>query len=396
MNKIYILLFAFVAVSCKPNPTRQQPVSVSTSLQIIELPEPAELKIENITDSITCIPLETNNECLLSNIYKIEVYDNTFYIIDDKGEAIFIFDSNGKFRSKISHQGRGAEEYFKITDISFDPLSQKLIASDCFSRKIFTYTPDGNLEKIIQMDFDPNYITGLGANTFVHLHSHRKEKLTLPLLKNYDLQLLDSTGKITTGAIKNQTPLSINISTPRCASRTISGDILYAPILTDTIYRITGSGEVYPEYIFQNMTSASKTIKPDFRAKICYNEQNRTLLQLSEQGYLFYNGTLFNSPDFLIAEFGLNEKRKRLIYSKRGQKSILYDLENIKGEKMLGRITKYIMVQQNDTYYSAYAPAMLKLITEIEHIPENEIKKYVPDLDENNNPLIFSFKFKEF
>lgn len=394
MNKIYLLLFFYILMSCKHDTPRQQNVLSNDSIQMIYLPEPTSPKIEDLIDSVTCIPLETNIECLLANIYKIEAYDNRFYIIDDNGESIFIFDNKGKFLLKINDKGRGPKEYLKVTDINFDPISKKLIASDCFSKKIFVYAPNGTLEKVLRVNFDLSYIAGLDSDKFIHMHSHCKNHIKDPILKNYDLQLLDSVGTATTGVIKNQTPLCINISTPCCASRTKNGTILYAPNLTDTIYHIAKSGEVRPEYIFQNNTSSYKTIPPDLRSKISYNEQNKILLQLLDRNYLFYNGTLFNSPEFLIAEFGLREKRKRLVYSKHDHKSILYDLEKTKGEKILGRITKYIIAQQNNTFYSTYAPAMLKLITEMENISEKELKKYVTDLDENNNSLIFSFKFK--
>lgn len=395
MNKINLLCFLLVLLSCKHESPEQQITLMNDSIQTIFLPDPAYPRMENLIDSVNCIQLETNMECLLANIYKIEAYHDRFYIIDDRGEAIFIFNNKGKFLFKISHKGRGPKEYLKITDISFDPLTQKLIASDCFSKKIFVYNPNGNLEKVTKVNFDLSYITGLDSGKFVHMHSHCKEHIKDPILKNFDLQLLDSLGKMTTGMIRNQTPHCINISTPYCTSRTEQGSILYAPNLSDTIYHIAKSGEIRIAYILQNSTSDFKTIQPDLRSKISYNEQNKILLQLLDKNYLFYNGTLFNSPDFLITEFGLREKRKRLIYSKHNKKSILYDLENPKGEKILGRISKYIIAQQHNTFYSAYAPAMLKLIAEMENIPEKELKKYITDLDENNNSLIFSFKFKE-
>lgn len=395
MNKIYLLLFLLVLFSCKHETTKQQNILINDSIQTIFLPNPTYPKVENLIDSVKCIQLETNMECLLANIYKILANNGRFYIIDDRGEAIFIFRNNGEFLFKISNKGRGPKEYLKITDISFDPLTQKLIASDCFSKKIFVYNPNGILEKVIKVNFDLSYVTGLDSGKFVHMHSHCKEHIKEPILKNFDLQLLDSLGKMTVGIIRNQTPHCINIATPYCTSRTKQGSILYAPNLSDTIYHITKSGEVRAEYILQNATSKFKTIQPDLRSKISYNEQNKILLQLLDKDYLFYNGTLFNSPNILITEFGLHEKRKRLIYYKHNKKSILYDLENPKGEKILARISKYIIAQQHDTFYSTYAPAMLKLITEMENIPEKELKKYVTDLDENNNSIIFSFKFKE-
>lgn len=113
-----------------------------------------------------------------------------------------------------------------------------------------------------------------------------------------------------------------------------------------------------------------------------------------ERNYLFYNGTLFNSPSFLIAEFGLHDNRERVIYSKDKMHSILYNINNIKGNKAIKYITQYIRSQKDDIFYSQYSPSVLKLIAEMEHFPEDEIKEFIDNLDISNNAIIFSFKFK--
>lgn len=131
MNKINLItILFFLILSCKHNEKKaNEPRNSSTlqnnSFQTINLTDPSNLKIEDIIDSIHYIQLETNMECLISNIRKIEAFDNKFYILDDKGAGVYIFDNEGHFISKISNQGRGPKEYIKITDINFDRLNKK-------------------------------------------------------------------------------------------------------------------------------------------------------------------------------------------------------------------------------------------------------------------------------
>lgn len=400
MNKFFLILIILTILSCKHNGKRnnveEENAQANDSLQVISLTDPSDLKIEDIIDSVRYVQLETNMECLISNIRKIEVSDNRFFIQDDKGMAIYIFDINGKFLAKISNQGRGPREYIKISEINFDQLNKKLIVSDCFSNKVFIYKPDGNLEKVFKVNFEPYNVVSLGKQLFANLYSHNKEYTDNQILKNYDLQIFDSLGKMITGRIKNKTPLSINITTSNSAAQSADGSILYAPILSDTVYHISCSTKVTPKYVFKNNTSNLKNISESMIPKICHNEQQRILMQLLERNYLFYNGTLFDSPMCLIAEFGFKDKHKRLIYSKNNKTSILYDVENIKGDKIIKYITKYIIAQQNNTFYSQHAPTMLKLTSKIENFPNGEIHEFINNLDESNNPIIFSFKMREF
>jgi hypothetical protein len=80
--------------------------------------------IGNITDSMfQIIPLETNENCLISSIDKIEIQNNHIYIKDDLAKSIYIFDMTGKYTGKINAIGHGPGEYIipsymTVTDTS--------------------------------------------------------------------------------------------------------------------------------------------------------------------------------------------------------------------------------------------------------------------------------------
>lgn len=100
--------------------------------------------ISDIIKTITLIPLETNNDCLVGNIHKILATSEYFILFDKSYEkAIYLFHRNGKFHTKISRRGKGPGEYILPTDISINHYDKSLELLDLAQRKIIKYTFDG-------------------------------------------------------------------------------------------------------------------------------------------------------------------------------------------------------------------------------------------------------------
>jgi hypothetical protein len=108
----------------------------------------------NIVDSIKMVQLETTPECLVNlNFFgKFIIENDRFYILDNKQQAIFCFDINGKFLFKINNKGRGPKEYSYISDIAIDKFNNRFIILEPFG-KIHYYTLDGEfIKKVILSD----------------------------------------------------------------------------------------------------------------------------------------------------------------------------------------------------------------------------------------------------
>ena len=81
-----------------------------------------------LSDSIDIIPLETTDECLLSNIDRLTFYKGHFYILDGMRRHIFVFDEAGRFVRKIGKQGNGPGEYSAI--LFFDFMGDSILIQD--------------------------------------------------------------------------------------------------------------------------------------------------------------------------------------------------------------------------------------------------------------------------
>ncbi len=92
---------------------------------------------EILTDSVDIIPLETTEECLLSEINKIEFYKNRIYISDRANAKIFVFTPEGKYLKSIGRQGMGPNEYSFLGDFTF--IGDSIAIQDRSQRKYILY-----------------------------------------------------------------------------------------------------------------------------------------------------------------------------------------------------------------------------------------------------------------
>lgn len=99
------------------------------------------------------IALETTEECLISSIDKLYLTDEYIIIVEIEKNRIFLFDKAGKFVRKIGKKGDGPKEYNFFNDIVYDNATQRIYAFERFRNKMYVYTLDGELEKMIPSKF---------------------------------------------------------------------------------------------------------------------------------------------------------------------------------------------------------------------------------------------------
>lgn len=90
------------------------------------------------SDSITFVPLETNDKSLISSITKILYKNETYYIFDRVQAMIFLFDANGSYITKIHNIGNGPGEYADISDFDLD-ADLNIYISSIVGKKIVKY-----------------------------------------------------------------------------------------------------------------------------------------------------------------------------------------------------------------------------------------------------------------
>lgn len=99
-------------------------------------------------DSLFCgreiVPLETTAESVIQQIDKLEIVNDTLYILDKDQEIIFLFDKTGKYITKIDDKGRAGEEYLYMTDFHID--NGILYVPDEGASKVLCYNLQGKFQ----------------------------------------------------------------------------------------------------------------------------------------------------------------------------------------------------------------------------------------------------------
>lgn len=92
--------------------------------------------------SVHLIPLESNDNSLVANIYKIVIEKEHIYIYDDYlGGGVLIFTHTGKFIKRIPN-GSGPGELYKVSDITFNQEKEELLIYQ--HPHILYYTKNGD------------------------------------------------------------------------------------------------------------------------------------------------------------------------------------------------------------------------------------------------------------
>ena len=139
LNLILLILLG-TFISCK-QPAKYIDESNSKSIKILNENAKLSITIDEIIDSVSYIPLETE-KCLLGNIEVVKRDGNRLFI--KAGNKLFVFDSDGNFISEISNKGNAPHEYLYIQCFYLDKKNKHVCIISHPDKKLLRYSYDGD------------------------------------------------------------------------------------------------------------------------------------------------------------------------------------------------------------------------------------------------------------
>ncbi|HEX2933887.1 MAG TPA: 6-bladed beta-propeller [Bacteroidales bacterium] len=140
MNKSILnfpfLLFLMCLLGCKSKTT------VPETFEIASEKVYSVFFVDSVFEHIRFIPLETNNENLISSIFKFDKLDSNYVVIDREQVSIFLFSATGKFKRKIGQKGKGKFEYTQLRDMSVSNDSLYVVVNE--GKHIYIYNKNGD------------------------------------------------------------------------------------------------------------------------------------------------------------------------------------------------------------------------------------------------------------
>lgn len=157
------ILLILLLYACNQNNTSVEEVAI-LPVAPEKLSSPEELFDFSDTKVIT---LETNKGNLLSDIRKVQIYDDKIFI-QDESPILYVFDMDGYYLYKIDHLGQGPEEYIQLSD--FDVFDSCVYICSKVEKKLKVYNLKGDY--LITYNFDDDWYSNIQVQyPIVYLYS---------------------------------------------------------------------------------------------------------------------------------------------------------------------------------------------------------------------------------
>ena len=316
------VLFMFVFAVCIFNSCKNEIQTKCKDCLILHASlEEEDVSLNRLFDKIELIPLETNDQSLISKIEKYDYWNGKHYIFDERQFILFFFDEEGHYVNRIAKRGQGPGEYNFVYDFALNP-SKGLIHLSSPHKYIYCYDFEG--KHIKTYDFT---LSLPGIQEMAILDDDFFIIWTSNSLDDHDCMFIISqeTGKIVNSFYKNK---SVYNKWTSNVFRMYNNDTYFHLWLFNTVYKITKDGytESY-EWNFGNETM--DIMRYDiFTSVQNLNKDMDNLEQKIQNGVIPYEITRnFQNLHYYCAQLRFDRKtEKTVLYDKKSGKSIFFEL----------------------------------------------------------------------
>lgn len=306
MKKIVILLIiAIIVVSCKSTVNRSNDSIPKVSLEAFDKSNIVEVKLSEISNKISYIPLETNSDIFIED-YDFKIGGDFIFVCSKK--KLFQFRHDGSFVNQVGALGKGPGE-FRCSSFDID------------SKNEYVYVFDYWLKKVFQFDFNKNLISSFnvpGIETIFYINSYSKDTIlystntntVIPEIVSYCISS-SKTNYVQKGSNENQNNTGI-LKNDKIIYK-YNNQIRFSHIHNDTLFYIN-QFKVYPYMIIER---GKYMMKPEYTiVKLDQPSQMINKLELTnivETDKFIFIDYLQKSKDKYLA---LYNKETKEFYSK--------------------------------------------------------------------------------
>lgn len=298
MNRISVIISASIIIICLISCDSTQSAdrideSRATTIKIATNNGTPDL--DSIVRNHKFTLLETSEECLVGEVYKLSCRNKKYYILDRHlQKALFVFDEEGKFRNRIGRRGRGPGEFIEPTD--FIVSDSTVTVFDMFGHKLLYYNPDGTFIRSVRLPYSIYEIESGGDGSAIYAVGGDNSKCDS--LKNYDLLEIGPEGDIRAKVYKNK--YSMDFSN-KYDLQGFDEDVIYKKAFRPAVYMLRDKN-LYAKYIFD---IPSHALPGDYE-KLCRGNFERFIKQYRDE-YTYFNGQFWETDRY--AGIGITAKR---------------------------------------------------------------------------------------
>lgn len=298
MNRISVIISASIIIICLISCDSTQSAdrideSRATTIKIATSNDTPDL--DSIVRNHKFTRLETSEECLVGEVYKLSCRNKKYYILDRHlQKALFVFDEEGKFRNRIGRRGRGPGEFIEPTD--FIVSDSSVTVFDMFGHKLLYYNPDGTFIRSVRLPYSIYEIESGRDGSVIYAVGGDNSKCDS--LKNYELLEIGPEGDIRAKVYKNK--YSMDFSN-KYDLQGFDEDVIYKKAFRPAVYMLRDKN-LYAKYIFD---IPSHALPGDYE-KLCRGNFERFIKQYRDE-YTYFNGQFWETDRY--AGIGITAKR---------------------------------------------------------------------------------------
>ena len=226
---IFSMILLFAIYACK-----ESNIQEDNSVNIHVRYNTNNINIGDYLQYDSYIVLETTEDCLISQVDRIEFFNQRIYILDSKVATIFIFDYKGKFLNKIDKKGSGEGEYIGIEDFVIDTKRNMIYLLDRIAGNIMQYDFSGNFFNKVNIETGYTFLTLRNQDWLIYLGNGSSRMSDL-----YNLKLYNTDGQLINKFLPFNRALAgitYSVSTTKSIFYKYDNELYILPLLSNIIY----------------------------------------------------------------------------------------------------------------------------------------------------------------
>lgn len=267
MKKFIHILYAIIALCLTLSCTQSKIKNDEKLLYVVwDSLKNADFLVEPYT-SLEFVKLETNDNCIINDIAKIEL-DDSLIFIEDYMQRLYSFHRNGKFLCRIGEKGGADNEYVTMFDFVLNRKEKQVYIVDSSSGKIVIYDYCGKY--LGNKRFDSAALSHSVKTAFVDDECLATINFNSPD-ERYNFSIFDIESSRVKNCVEYLSTGNIRYHNEEGRTTLLSSNLLLCAELSDTIY-VCANREICPMYVFQGFAKHAtqddiKQDKYDFGAQ---------------------------------------------------------------------------------------------------------------------------------
>ncbi|KAF2080128.1 6-bladed beta-propeller [Flavobacterium sharifuzzamanii] len=349
------------------------------------------LKMSDLVDSVSYLPLETTEKSLIGAVDDIVSCKDRIFILDTyRGKNVYVFDKQGKFVFKLPN-GKGPGEILRPYDLAVNEKKRMLYVYDAESERIVSYNWDGQFIKDQKTPIRFKNFEYTNDSSFLIL-AYLNDNIGLPEEESKSqLFVVDTTFKIMSHGFPYKEIETKNRFFLNSHLRSGANNLAYSPRFGNEIYE------------FQNDSVFKKKYKLDFGDDALTEDEffvdtNVFLKNEKKEGYKYFMGDYVENANDAFFKINIGNNMPMLLF---------YDLKT----KRTVSGSTFALDNPNIPFFSTPAASENNaFVTVVESIYIAQLKKDKRRYDklpldlksefkaitENSNPVIMYYTLKKF